>query len=83
MVVNFYHTILCPRCKKAEQTLRRLMPAYPQLELNSIEVTTQPVKTFRAGVRMIPALKCDAEILSGMILSEEHIREFLNRQSSK
>ncbi|MDY0212468.1 MAG: thioredoxin family protein [Desulfuromonadaceae bacterium] len=83
MIVNFYRTALCPRCNKAEQILQRLMPEYPQLELGTIEVATRPVETFRAGIRMIPALKCGDEILSGVLLKEEQIREFLNRWSAK
>lgn len=83
MIVNFYRTALCPRCKKAQLILQRLMPEYPKLELNTIEIATRPVETFRAGIRMIPALKCDAEILSGVMLSEERIREFLKCQCDK
>lgn len=83
MTVSFYRTALCPRCKKTEQILQRLMPEYPRLELDVIEIATRPVETFRAGIRMIPALKCDSEILSGVMLSEEHIRAFLERQSDK
>lgn len=83
MIINFYRITFCPRCKKAEHILQQLMPEFPQLELNTIELVTHPLKTFQAGIRMIPALECSADILSGVLLKEEQIHKFLECQNNK
>lgn len=79
MTLTLYRTALCPRCKKAQRILQDLLPQYPSFDLNIVEVATQPIKSFRAGVRMIPALQCEGEILSGIILDEKRICDFLQR----
>ncbi|MGM0415813.1 MAG: glutaredoxin family protein [Thermodesulfobacteriota bacterium] len=79
MTITLYRTALCPRCKKTERILQRLMPEYPDLDLKIIEITTRPLESFRAGVRMIPAIKYRSEILSGIVLDESRIRDFLQR----
>jgi|AntRauTorckE6833_2_1112554.scaffolds.fasta_scaffold01919_4 glutaredoxin len=82
MTINLYRTALCPRCKKAERILQRLLPEYPHLDMNIIEVATRPIESFRAGVRMIPAVQCGDEILSGMVLDEPQIRDFIERHNT-
>jgi len=79
MTLTLYRTALCPRCKKAQRILQHLLPHYPNFDLNIVEIATQPIKSFRAGVRMIPALRCEEEILSGIILDEKRIGDFLQR----
>lgn len=82
MKVTLYRTALCPRCKKAQRILHHLIPEYPSLELNIIEVATRPIESFRAGVRMIPAIQCGDEILSGFALDEKQIHDFLQRHNT-
>jgi glutaredoxin len=82
-MITLYRTALCPRCKKAEQTLQRLRPEYPDLKLDIVEIAVRPIESFRAGVRMIPALKCGDEILSAVFLDETRIRDFLERHHPK
>lgn len=79
MTITLYRTALCPRCKKAERILQRLLSEYPKLDMNIIEVSMRPIESFRAGVRMIPAIQCEDEILSGIVLDETQIRNFLQR----
>jgi glutaredoxin len=81
--ITLYRTALCPRCKKAEQTVQRLRSEYPDMKLNIVEIAARPIESFRAGVRMIPALKCGDEILSGVFLDETRIRDFLERHYAK
>lgn len=82
MTITLYRTALCPRCKKTERILQRLMPEYPDLDLKIIEVATRPIESFRAGVRMIPAIHYGSETLSGIVLNESRIRDFLQRHHS-
>jgi glutaredoxin len=79
MTITLYRTALCPRCKKAERNLHRLLPEYPRLNLSVVEVASRPIESFRAGVRMIPAIQGGEEILSGLVLNETRIRDFLQR----
>jgi glutaredoxin len=81
--ITLYRTALCPRCKKVEQTLHQMMPEFPDLDLDIVEVATRPIESFRAGVRMIPALKCEEEILSAVFLDETRIRDFLEQHHAK
>ncbi|MCD6526530.1 MAG: hypothetical protein J7K75_06040 [Desulfuromonas sp.] len=37
------------------------------------------IQTWNAGIRMFPALKIGDDILSGVTLNEEKIREFINQ----
>ncbi|MGC9519278.1 MAG: hypothetical protein ACP5FP_06440 [Desulfuromonadaceae bacterium] len=83
MMIMLYRTALCPRCKKAEQTVQRLRSEYPNLKLDIVEIAARPIESFRAGVRMIPALKCGDEILSGVFLNETRIRDFIERHHAK
>lgn len=83
MNVTLYRTALCPRCRNAERILRRVMLEYPDPELGIIDVAAHPIESFRAGVRMIPALKCGDEILSAVFLDETRIRTFLQRHHAK
>jgi glutaredoxin len=83
MMITLYRTALCPRCKKTEQTLHRLRSEYPDLKLDIVEIAARPIESFRAGVRMVPALKCGDEILSGVFLDETRIRDFLERHHAK
>lgn len=83
MMITLYRTVLCPRCRKAEQTMHRLRPEYPDLKLDIVEIAARPIESFRAGVRMIPALKCGGEILSAVSLDETRIRDFLERHHPK
>lgn len=77
MTITIYRTALCPRCKKAQTILQHIVSQEPNLDMNIVEVMAQPIKTFRAGVRMIPAIQCENEILSGIVLDEARIKKFL------
>ncbi|MEA3464441.1 MAG: hypothetical protein U9R29_00240 [Thermodesulfobacteriota bacterium] len=41
------------------------------------------MRSWKAGIRMIPALKIGDDILSGILLSEEKIREFIEQHQAK
>ena len=82
MQIDFYRTALCPRCNKAAAVIKQLQDEIPGLEINTIEVATAPIATFRAGIRMIPALKCNDSILSAFILDSDKIKTFIRESCS-
>ena len=48
------------------------------VELETIEISTNFSRAWQAGVRMFPALKIGDDSLSGVLLSEEKIRAFID-----
>lgn len=77
MKIEFYKTILCPRCHLASRHLKRLKASIPDLEIESIEITTDITRAWKNGIRTVPALKVDTDILCGLLLSEKQIRCFI------
>ena len=57
--------------------LKKLKKEYPEIELESIEVTTDFKRTWNDGIKIFPALKIENEILSGLILTPRRIRKFV------
>ena len=49
------------------------------LEIETVEVTTNPLKSWQDGIRMIPALRGGGKTLSGLLLSPEMIRSFIEK----
>ena len=49
------------------------------LEIETVEVTTNPLKSWQDGIRLIPALRGGGKTLSGLLLSPEMIRSFIEK----
>lgn len=77
MKVELYRTILCPRCLYVGRVLRKLAAHQPRIELELIEVTTNPERSRAAGIRTVPTLKIGNDLLSGLILTPRKIRRFI------
>lgn len=78
MSLVFYKSALCPRCHAARKTLQRLAAADPALSIEEVDILGSPLRAWRDGIRMIPALKDGNRLLSGIFLSESAIRRFLH-----
>lgn len=61
------------------RVLKKIMPEYPDLGIEEIEMTKHPLTTLRNGIKMIPALVSVNQKLSGIFLSEKAIREFFEK----
>ncbi|WP_316347996.1 thioredoxin family protein [Desulfuromonas acetoxidans] len=79
MTITFYRTALCPRCFLAKRALDKIV-ADTDITVETVEVATTAVSSWRNGIRMIPALKIGDEILSGVLLDEQRIRRFIDQQ---
>jgi len=77
MKIVFYKTFLCPRCFLAGRALARLAREYPELEIETVEITRDPHRARQDGVRMLPAIRRDGELLTGLLLTERVLRKFL------
>jgi len=80
MKVQLYRTALCPRCLLAARALKRIAATNPGLEIELIEVTTNLARTRQAGVKALPTIVIGDKTLTGLILSEEKIRRFVETQ---
>lgn len=58
--------------------LSELKGNYPDLTVEEIEVTKQPLQTLREGVKMIPTLAARGAKISGIILTSSDIRKFID-----
>ncbi len=63
-------------------TLKKILAEHPGPELEMIEVTTSPARSWKDGIRMIPALRCGDQILAGFTLSRQTICAFLAENQS-
>jgi len=79
MNITFYKSRLCPRCYIAKKYLQALCSTNPLLQIEEVELLTSPLRTFRDGIKMVPALKIGDIILSGLYLSEKEITDFVTQ----
>ncbi len=78
MRITFYRSAICPRCMLVAGELKKLEKEF-NLEVTEVELTKNPLKTWKAGIRMIPALECNGEILTGLYLSAKQLRSFIEQ----
>ncbi|MGL1930227.1 MAG: hypothetical protein OCC45_00500 [Desulfotalea sp.] len=79
MNINIYTLKACPRCWLAYKYITSLQDEFPEMKLTRIDALLHPIYAYKQGVRMIPALQ-GKEHLSGVTLSKEKIRQFLQRE---
>lgn len=82
MKVEFYRTLLCPRCLLAAKALKKLRAEFPEFEIETIEVILHPNRVRKAGVRSVPTLKIDDHLLADLLLTPRKIRSFLETHSN-
>lgn len=61
----------------AGSELKRLKAEYPEIEIETVEVTIHPVRAWRDGVKIFPAIKIGDDVLSGVFLTRERVRRFV------
>jgi len=79
MKVEYYRTILCPRCLYVSQVLKEIKSQHPDLEIEFIEITTNISRTRAAGIHSVPSLKIGNALLTGLFLTQEKIQRFIGR----
>lgn len=77
--VTFYHSVICPRCKMAGRSLARLLPDFPGVRLEKVEYLTHLGSARAQQVRTIPTLVSGDRRLAGFYLTQNRIRDFLER----
>jgi glutaredoxin len=77
MKITVYKSSLCPRCFAARKALEKLTADRNDIDLEYVDILTAPGRLVQDGIRMIPALKANGQILSGIFLSKKSIATFL------
>lgn len=57
--------------------LIKLQLEFPELQIEKVDILTNPGRTLKDGMKMIPTLKAGAKTLSGIFLRPAQIREFV------
>ena len=79
MKIELYRTILCPRCLYVSRALKKIVANSPHLELETIEVATNLTRTRQAGIKTVPAIRIGNDTLTGLILTPQMIRHFIEQ----
>ena len=66
----------------ADRALSKILKDYPEINIEKIDIVTNPARAWKDGIRMIPALKSGNEILSGILLGEDEIRKFIDKRQT-
>ncbi len=75
--VTFYHSATCPRCRLAGLSLKQLLPEFPGVSVEKVELLTNLGRSRREGVSRIPTLVAGEQRLSAFYLTKKRIRRFL------
>lgn len=75
--VTFYHSMVCPRCQMAKLSLSQLLPEFPDVEVEKVELLTNRGTARDAGVRAIPTMVSGDSRIAGFYLTKGRIRRFL------
>ena len=63
----------------AKKALDELLSDFDDVELEEVEIISNPLRTLKDGVKFIPTLKSGDEQISGILLSRDKIKVFLNK----
>ena len=63
--------------------LTKLQKKFPELQIEKVDILTNPGRTLKDGVRMIPTLKAGDKKLTGIYLTSAQVREFVTATLEK
>lgn len=78
MHIILYKSFSCPRCHMARKHLKEITKMDDSITISEIEILHHPLQTWQEGIRMIPALKIENKLLSGLYLGRKMIEDFIN-----
>lgn len=79
MSISFYYAPLCPRCASTRSHLQELLGESYSQAITEVNTVREPLAAWNRGVRMVSALYCNGDILSGVVLPREPIQAFLEK----
>ncbi len=66
----------------AKKALDELLADRDDIQLEEVEILSNPLRALKDGVKFIPTLKSGKEKLSGILLSSEKIDTFIKKVQS-
>ena len=66
----------------AKKALDELLTEMDDVELEEVEIMTNPLRALKDGVKFIPTLISGDEKLSGILLNRDKIKTFLSKVQS-
>ncbi len=59
----------------------RVLARHPEIRLREIDITLHPFTAIREGIRLFPACRLEDRHISGFVLSENELRQFIENVS--
>ena len=81
MRITLYKSFLCPRCYLAKRYLTEIAATDPTITFEEVDILASPGRAWKERIRMIPALKVDNRIKSGLYLNKETILNFITNKN--
>jgi hypothetical protein len=78
MKIILYRSALCPRCHFARKALIEIATSIENIELEEIDVFSNPLRAWSDGIRVFPALKIGDRVLGHIFLTREKMEKFIN-----
>ena len=54
--IIYFKSALCPRCRATDRRLSELRAVQPHIEIETVEILTNPARVLQEGIWMIPAI---------------------------
>jgi hypothetical protein len=77
--VQFYHSMICPRCQMAKLSISQLRDEFPHVVVEKVEFLSNIGRAREAGVWRIPTLVAGDRKLSSFYLTKKSIRDFFEK----
>lgn len=76
MQVEYFKSIVCPRCIPVSRELKKLEKEFPEIEIKHIEVLKNRAYSKENRIQTIPSIKIHDAVIGGL-LSGKKVREFV------
>lgn len=83
MHIILYTSKLCPRCYLARKHLFNIISSSNEISCEEVDVVASPKRAWKDGVRSVPLIRVGRETLSGILLNESKINNFLDNIKQK
>ena len=76
MQIEYFKSIICPRCIPVSRELKKLEREFPELEIKPIEILKNMAYSKENKIQTIPSIKINDAVIGGL-LSGKKVREFV------
>jgi len=76
MQIEYFKSLICPRCIPVSRELKKLEKEFPELKIRHIEILKNMAYTKENKIQTIPSLKINDAVIGGL-LSGKKVRDFV------